>query len=96
MKKILNCPMEFICRKKWIELQPTDELTIKYCGSCNKEVHFCDTEEGLKTALLNNLCIAFSNDGSDELITPQRHMTLGLPSGYKGFDSLFGGTNEAN
>jgi hypothetical protein len=88
--------MEFICSKKWTELQPTDELTIKYCGSCNKEVHLCETEEGLEIALLNNLCIAFTNDASDELITPHRHMTLGLPRGYRGFGSLFGDNNEAN
>lgn len=88
--------MEFICSKTWVELQLTDEPNIKYCGSCNKEVHFCEKEEDLEIALLNNLCIAFTNDGSDELITPQRHMTLGLPRGYKGLGSLFGDINEAN
>lgn len=88
--------MEYICSKTWVELQLTDEPNIKYCGSCDKEVHFCKTEEDLEIALLNNLCIAFTNDGSEELVTPQRHMTLGLPSGYKGFDSLFGDNNEAN
>lgn len=96
MKKILNCPMEYICSKSWFALELMDQPNIKFCDSCNKEVHFCQTDEELENALQNNLCIAFTNDGADELITPQRHMTLGLPSGYKGFDSLFGDNNEAN
>ncbi len=96
MKKVLNCPMEYICSKSWFDLELVDQPNIKFCDTCNREVHFCQTDEELQNALTNNLCIAYSNEGSDEFISPRRHMTLGIPKGYKGFDSLFGNNNEAN
>lgn len=97
MKKILNCPMEYICSKSWFDLELMDQPNIKFCGSCNKEVHFCETNEELENALRNSLCIAFSNEESEQFFSaPKRQMTLGIPRGCKGFDSLFGDNNEAN
>jgi hypothetical protein len=87
--------MEYICHKSWFNLELVDQPNIKFCDSCNREVHFCQTNEELEHALLNNLCIAFSNVGSSDLTKPQRRMTLGIPRGYKGFNSLFGDNDEA-
>ena len=88
--------MEYICSKSWSELQETKEQNIKYCNFCNKDVYFCDRNIDLEIALQKNLCIAFSNEEPDQFISPKRHMTLGLPKGYKGFNSTFGDNNESN
>lgn len=82
MKKILNCPMEYICSKSWNELQMTDDLNIKFCNACNKEVHLCEDALDLEVALEQNLCIAFQNQLEIKL---ERRMTLGIPKGFGGF-----------
>ena len=93
--KVLNCPMEFICDKPWDELMPTDDLNIKFCLSCEKTVHFCKTESDLEVALEKGLCIAYETEFKVSSFALKR-MTLGLPRGYKGFNSLRGGNDKAD
>ena len=93
--KVLNCPMEFICDKQWYELMATDRLNIKFCFSCKKTVHFCKTESDLEVALEKGLCIAYETEFKASSFALKR-MTLGLPRGYKGFNSLRGGNDKAD
>lgn len=95
MQKVLNCPMKYICTKDWFLLESTSNKNIKYCDSCNREVHFCNSNEELESALQNNLCIGYWHEDSGELKKSKRFV-LGIPNDYRGFDSIFKDDNEAN
>src|SRR5262249_6520087 len=34
---------QFLCSRKWEELRPADEKSVRYCESCDQNVHYCDT-----------------------------------------------------
>lgn len=93
--KVLNCPMEFICDKSWGELAPSKDANIKFCMSCKRPVHFCVTQTDLKEGLEKHLCIAYETEFKVSPLSLKR-MTLGLPRGYKGFNSLWGENDKAN
>lgn len=60
MTPIANCPTEFRleCPKLWEKLNPTSDTTIRFCETCRKNVHLCDSmEEVHHHASLGN-CIA--------------------------------------
>jgi hypothetical protein len=43
---------------EWDDLDPTTSGTIRHCGICGKDVHFCESPEALAKAVLENLCVA--------------------------------------
>lgn len=32
----------FVCPKKWNEMEPTENRKVRFCGDCKKNVYFCD------------------------------------------------------
>lgn len=60
--KFLNCEFEFECPKNWFDLTPTYDANVKYCDSCNKDVHLCVTQEELDNHAAQRHCIAFFKD----------------------------------
>lgn len=34
--------MDFVCHKKWNEMQPTENSKVRFCEDCEKNVYFCD------------------------------------------------------
>lgn len=53
-----KCIVNYQCPKDWDELQKTDEVSVRFCGECKKEVHFCVDEEALELTAAEGLCIA--------------------------------------
>lgn len=60
--EFLNCEFEFECPKNWFDLTPTYDAKVKYCDSCNKDVHLCVTQEELDTHAKQRHCIAYFKD----------------------------------
>jgi uncharacterized protein (TIGR02996 family) len=40
-----NCPVRFAfrCPRKWENLTPTEDPAVRFCGGCQKSVHYCGT-----------------------------------------------------
>jgi uncharacterized protein (TIGR02996 family) len=34
---------EFVCDKRWDDLQPTTDRAVRFCATCQNNVHYCDT-----------------------------------------------------
>jgi hypothetical protein len=59
---IRNCQFAFRCDKTWNRMQVTSSETVRFCGSCQKEVHWCCTEAELAEAVALNRCVAIEVD----------------------------------
>ena len=55
---IQNCDFEFQCPLSWDSLRPTSKPSERFCGSCSRTVHFCNTQQELDSATLKGLCVA--------------------------------------
>lgn len=68
---------EFECPKRWDELTRTSEKAVRYCETCQQQVHLCtDINQVNRRARLGQ-CIAWvKKAGSEEIVA-----TIGLPSG---------------
>jgi hypothetical protein len=56
---IRNCRFAFKCEMKWDDLNETGDEDIRFCNSCEKEVHFCINDDALARAVRLNRCVAF-------------------------------------
>jgi uncharacterized protein (TIGR02996 family) len=68
---IENCPQEkakdrgrrrfrfdFLCQRRWEDLQPTAEHTERFCETCQHNVHYCDTIGEARNQAHQGHCIA--------------------------------------
>ena len=57
---IENCEysVKYECPLKWKNLKKTDDLTIRFCNECNKNVYQCKTEEEMDKHIKLSHCIA--------------------------------------
>jgi hypothetical protein len=74
---IRNCTFAFKCDKKWEGLQLTKDANVRFCESCQHEVHFCHTDLQLREAITLNRCITIE---FSESISVLRRLT-GRPMG---------------
>ena len=60
--RIENCDERFAfkCSKQWVKLKGTDDLTVRYCDSCQKEVYYCHTVRDAYEHARNGDCVAVS------------------------------------
>ena len=72
---IRNCSFAYKCNMDFEELNSTDDKNIKFCTQCQREVHYCATEDELIDALQRNKCIAIYNPYNN----CESEMTLGMP-----------------
>jgi uncharacterized protein (TIGR02996 family) len=49
-----------VCDKRWDELTATDDATVRHCGTCKQNVHFCDTIEAARARAWRGECVAVS------------------------------------
>ena len=56
---IRNCRFAFKCEMKWDDLNETGDEDVRFCNSCEKEVHFCINDDELARAVRLNRCVAF-------------------------------------
>ena len=59
---IRNCIFGFKCSAIWEDLQETEDEAIKFCNSCQREVHYCSDDFELGTAVRLNRCVAIEKD----------------------------------
>jgi hypothetical protein len=56
---IRNCKFAYRCKANWDDLVKDEEdNSIRFCLDCQKEVHFCESDEELVHNVVNNRCIA--------------------------------------
>lgn len=68
---IQNCDFEFKCPLSWDSLTPTSKPSERFCGSCSRTVHFCNTQLELDSASLKGLCVAIKAPSEyNEFTTP--------------------------
>jgi len=61
---IRNCIFAFKCTAKWDELTPTENDKVNFCQDCQREVHLCEDDNELATAVRLNRCVAiYKQDG---------------------------------
>lgn len=61
-QQFLNCKFEFECPMNWFDLTATNDAGVKYCETCNNDVHLCLTQEDLDTHAEQRHCIAYFKD----------------------------------
>jgi uncharacterized protein (TIGR02996 family) len=69
--RLLNCvrgdngypTMRFAyrCQNRWVDLDPTQEEQVRYCGECKKTVHYCDNKEEVEKMAVEGNCIAINS-----------------------------------
>ncbi len=89
MKKI-KCAFEFVCNKTWDELTPTASPLVKFCGTCKHDVFLCSSQNQVDEATKLKRCIAIDNNLQQEPRADVSMKTLGIPSGRKSIDEIFG------
>jgi uncharacterized protein (TIGR02996 family) len=81
--KIENCSLHFAfrCPKKWEKLKLTDDQTVRYCTTCKKQVHYCDSVNEAYTHATLGHCVAVDTRvprTPGDLDPPRPRMTMGL------------------
>jgi uncharacterized protein (TIGR02996 family) len=52
---------EFPCPNRWADLQPTGEAGVRYCAECQKNVHYCASQDEAEQHAIRGNCIAISS-----------------------------------
>ena len=59
-------------------MEKTKDPNIKYCKKCKQKVYFCKTVSDLEGHILKGNCVAFSEFGNLDTVTPLRAICMGL------------------
>lgn len=62
--KITDYVFSFECSVGWANLDLTDDEKIRFCGQCNKNVHFVDSQTELNQNAIRGNCVAFKKPDS--------------------------------
>ena len=49
---------DFVCDRRWEELNPTEERAVRFCEACRQNVHYCDTIVEARRHARDGHCIA--------------------------------------
>lgn len=72
---------EYLCDRRWEDLQTTDAKAVRFCDQCQHNVHYCDTISEAREHAWAGHCIAVDLGvmrRKDDL-EPERHY-MGMPS----------------
>lgn len=58
---IRNCTFKKLCDAEWDQLTNTDDPFIRFCGSCQKNVYFCEIHDDVQEAVQLGRCVAIVN-----------------------------------
>ena len=80
---IENCKFKFECNKTWNSLEIKDDYSEnrRFCGHCEQDVYFINSEAELQIAILNNYCVSIPANSSvhfPESTNPGDHRTTGV------------------
>lgn len=56
--KLFAPEFDLVCPKRWEELTPTDGTGVRYCGACEKTVHYCHDADDLRRNANRGNCVA--------------------------------------
>jgi len=59
---IRNCSWGYSCDQKWEGLSSTQDTSIRFCDTCQREVHRCETSDILAKNVALNRCVNFSSE----------------------------------
>ncbi|CAM4202015.1 hypothetical protein [Vibrio neonatus] len=63
---IRNCALGFSCTSSWKNLSKTRAEEVRFCETCQREVHWCDDEQELMENVTLNRTVSFKSDlGND-------------------------------
>ncbi len=66
---IENCEFTFQCTAQWGDMKPTKIKSVRHCGDCQRDVHYCATYDELKAAVDKNYCVAVdAADRPDQMV----------------------------
>lgn len=51
---------QFECPKRWDRLKPTDDPSVRFCSTCKKNVHYCNTLQEAQAHAANGNCVALT------------------------------------
>jgi len=77
--EIRNCVIRYACPNDWDGLEITQNVGVRHCSSCKRDVHLCRTETELHQAMIDDQCVAIKvHDASkDQETTLLGDITLG-------------------
>ena len=57
---IQNCDVKFKfqCPQEWLRMTPKNDEKIRFCSTCQQNVHLCETAEQAESLGRNGLCVA--------------------------------------
>lgn len=58
--QIMNCDWKFKCPLSWNGLQTSENKDVRFCSSCQKDVHFAYTQSQLNQLASEGKCVAFN------------------------------------
>lgn len=76
--EIRNCEFRFKCPKTWDVLELTENDVVRFCGQCQRTVHYCKTPSELQTAIVNDQCVAVEIRETEE---SEPRLVVGNPDG---------------
>jgi uncharacterized protein (TIGR02996 family) len=50
--------IEFECPKQWEQLKPTDDVSVRYCDACRKNVYYSESIDDAKRNAAQGRCVA--------------------------------------
>src|SRR5438128_1836974 len=56
--EIVNCDFAFRCSKNWEAMQETNLASVRFCGECQKNVYFAQTNADLQSLSAEGKCVA--------------------------------------
>lgn len=56
--ELQGCDFEFDCPKDWKKLKRTFDSKVRFCDSCQKNVHLCLTREDLERFSGERICVS--------------------------------------
>ena len=75
----------FECPNQWGLLRPTPDDAVRFCESCQQEVHLCATAEQVRRHALRGHCVAVRAPLADAACreqTPRMGLCVGRPDPY--------------
>jgi hypothetical protein len=67
--EVANCPLDFHfeCPRRWLELRPSGRDNVRFCESCDREVHLCADENDAIEHTQSRHCIAIYHAAGNEV-----------------------------
>jgi uncharacterized protein (TIGR02996 family) len=86
--RIENCGLAFLfrCPKRWDRMRPTDDVRVRSCDGCHRNVHYCDTVTEANRHAVAGRCVAIApavQRADGDLLRPAPNpgqLLLGFPA----------------